>query len=224
MTKDELNELLSDCPTLYHMAEHGSWSSIRERGLLSTTALLDLYKIHGRERQRIEAERRPEGVALTHPKLPRAVVRDQIPMDDAGLRRCLPPHLKPSDWYRILNGKVFFWLTRERLLLLLNAGAYRDKRHDVIEVETRPLVEAYYDKIWLCHMNSGCTKPFPHPRSEATFRRISEYPYSERRRMKKRGERVVELAVDYAVPNIRDFVLRVREMQGDRSISNIFRA
>jgi hypothetical protein len=224
VTREELDELLSDCPTLYHMAEHGSWASIRERGLLSTTALLDLYEIEGSERHRIEASRRPAGVPLTHPKLPRAVIRDQMPMDDVGLLRCLPSHLKPSDWYRLLNAKVFFWLTRARLLLLSNAGAYRGKPHDVIEVGTRPLVEAYYDKIWLCPMNSGCTKPFPHPRSEEIFRRISDYPYSERRRMKKRGERVVELAVDYAVPNIGDFVLRVIEMQGDCMIRTIYTA
>ena len=45
MTETELEELLSDCPTLYHMAEDRSWPSIRHRGLLSTTALLDLYGV-----------------------------------------------------------------------------------------------------------------------------------------------------------------------------------
>jgi hypothetical protein len=218
VTEDELGELLSDCPTLYHMAEHGTWLAIRERGLLSTTALLDLYGIEGLERMAIEEQRRPEGVPLTHSRLPHAVIRDQMPMDDTGLRRCLPAHMMPSDWYRLLNSKVFFWLTRERLLVLLNAGTYRRKAHDVIEVRSRQLVEAYRWQIWLCPMNSGSTKPFPHPRSEETFRRIHDYPYSERRRMKKRGERVVELAVDYAVPNVRDFVVRVVEMRGSEEI------
>lgn len=31
-------------PTLYHMAEDGSWPSIRDRGLLSTQAIVNLYK------------------------------------------------------------------------------------------------------------------------------------------------------------------------------------
>jgi hypothetical protein len=74
VTPTELDELLSDCPVLYHMAEHGSWPSIRERGLLSTTTLLDLYGIKGKERQRIESERRPVGVPLAHSALPRAVI------------------------------------------------------------------------------------------------------------------------------------------------------
>jgi hypothetical protein len=206
--------------TLYHMAEHGSWPSIRERGLLSTTALLDLYDIKGNARSKIETERRSKGSPITHPDLPRAVIRDQIPMDDSGLRRCLPRHMTPSDWYRLLNSKVFFWLTRARLLTLLNAGAYRGKTHDVIEIKTRELVERYYEKIWLTPMNTGCTKPFPHPRSEKTFRRIRDYRYAERARA-KRGERVVELAVDHGVPDLRDYVVRVVEMQGSVEIREV---
>lgn len=222
MTPEELDELLSDCPVLYHMAEHGSWPSIRDRGLLSTSALLDLYEVQGKERIRVEAERRPEGVPLVHAKLPRAVIRDQIPMDDKGLQRCLPRHISPSDWYRLLNKRVFFWLTRGRLLRLLDAGAYREKVHDVIHVDTQSLVSAYRDKIWLCPMNSGCTKPMPHRRDENTFLRIPEYPYSVWRTKRKMGERVVELAIDYAVPNISDFVTRVVEMRGSRELRTLY--
>ena len=176
MTEEELEELVVDCPTLYHVAEDGSWPSIRERGLLSTTALLDLYGIQGVEREQIEAQRRSAGVPLEHLKLPRAVIRDQLPMDDVGLRRCLPPHIQPSDWYRLLNGKVFFWLTRARLRTLVNARPYRGRPHDVIEVSTRKLVEAHYDRIWFCPMNSGCTKPWPHPRDGPPFGRYQIIP------------------------------------------------
>jgi hypothetical protein len=51
-----------------------------------------------------------------------SVVRDQFPMTDAGLLRCLPNHISPADWYKLLNQKVFFWLTKDRLIRLLNAG------------------------------------------------------------------------------------------------------
>lgn len=93
MTEDELEELIADCPTLFHMAQRGSWPAIRERGLLSTTALLDLYEVEGVERERIEILHRPESVEIAKDGLPNAVIRDQIPMSDAGLRRALPPHL-----------------------------------------------------------------------------------------------------------------------------------
>jgi hypothetical protein len=89
VTDAELEELLSDCPTLYHMAERGSWPSIRRHGLLSTTALLDRFEISGRERTSIEARRRSASITLSRPALGSAVVRDQLPMDDRGLSRCL---------------------------------------------------------------------------------------------------------------------------------------
>jgi hypothetical protein len=217
----ELEELLSDCPTLYHMAEDGSWPSIRRRGLLSTTALLDLYGVTGAARLNIEERRRAASVPLERAGLHPAVVRDQLPMDDVGLRRCLPAHLTPAEWYRLLNQKVFFWLTRDRLLRLLKAGTYRDRPHTIIEACTRGLVEAHRERIWLCPMNSGCTKPFPHPRDENTFRRIPDYPYFHWRRRRPRGERVVELAVDYSVPDIARFVIRVMRMRGGHSLGTL---
>jgi hypothetical protein len=218
VTGSELEELLSDCPTLYHMAEDGSWPSIRERGLLSTSALLDLYGVKGAARAQIEERRRSNGVALERPGLPPAMIRDQLPMGDVGLRRCLPPHLTPADWYRLLNQKVFFWLTRERLIRLLKAGTYRDRPHTVIEVSTRKLVTAHRDRMWFCPMNSGSTKPYPHPRDDKTFQRISDYPYSYWRSRRVRGERVVELAVDYSVPDIAQFVTHVVQMQASQEL------
>ena len=222
MTETELEELLSDCPTLNHMAEDRSWPSIRHRGLLSTTALLDLYGVKGAARVHIEERRRPASVPLDREGLPPAVVRDQLPMDDVGLHRCLPSHLTPTDWYRLLNRKVFFWLTRDRLIRLLKAGTYRDRAHTVIEVSARALVEAHRERIWLCPMNSGCTKPYPHPRDENTFRRILDYPYIHWRKRRAPGERVVELAVDYSVPDIAQFVIRAIRMQGGRQLDTLW--
>ena len=223
MTEEELEEVISDCPTLFHMAEIGAWDSIRERGLLSTSALLDLYGVSGAKRESIESVRRPESVAIKGRELPAAVIRDQMPMDDKGLERCLPAHITPRDWYELLNSKVFFWLTRDRLHRLTSAGAYRHKSHDVIVVDTRSLIEAHRERIWLCPMNSGCTKPCPHPRDENTFSRIPAYPYEHwKSTYRKRGEWVVELAVDYSVPDIVNHVTKVIVMRGAEILEEIY--
>lgn len=214
MTEEDLGELFAHCPTLFHMAERGSWDSIRERGLLSTSALLDLYGVSGQERQALESQRRPTSVPLDAHDLPRAVIRDQIPMDDARLRQCLPAHITPKDWYELLNTKVFFWLTRDRLHRLTGGRTYRNTSHDVIEVNTKSLIEVNRDRIWFCPMNSGNTMPFPHPRSESTFSRIVDYPYDYWRKKRVRGERIVELAVDYSVPDLSQHVTRVVVMCG----------
>ena len=214
MTDGELAELIRDCPTLYHMAECGSWPSIQRHGLLSTSALLELYGVHGPERDAIECRRRPEGVRLDNPAFGPAVIRDQKPMDDAGLRKCLLDGLAPEAWYRLLNRKVFFWLTRARLLRLLGAKPYRDLAHDVLELDTAALVEAYRPAITLSPINSGATRPFPAPRGLATFQPIAAYPYARWRSARPRGERVVELAVDRGVPDVAQFVRKVTTMKG----------
>ncbi|HVG48796.1 MAG TPA: hypothetical protein VM899_11755 [Rubellimicrobium sp.] len=218
MTEDELTELLAGHPVLYHMAEAGSWPSIRERGLLSTSALLDLFGVGVAERHAIEAERRPLSVALA----PGAVIRDNGPLNEANLARCLDDGLRPEDWYRLLNGRVFFWLSRERLLRLLGARLYRGKEHEVLEVEARPLVEACRDRIELSPINSGATGRFPVRRGLRTFRRIPDYDYASRRA--RRLEPVVELAVLGGVPDIARFTRRVVRMRGDREEGVVWEA
>ena len=221
MTEAELEELITDCPTLFHMAERGSWGSIKQFGLMSTSALLDHYAVQPSIRTQIESRHRPKSVELTGLDLPRAVVRDQIPMSDAGLRRALPNRLSPIDWYELLNAKAFFWLSEERLHKLTNAKAYRELEHDVLEVDTQSLIGAHRDAIWFCPINSGCTKPMPHPRDESIFARISDYPYAHWRRRRRRRERVVELAVDHFVQDIRDHIRRVVVKRGTEVLNVI---
>lgn len=221
MTDAELEELITNCPTLYHMAERGSWDSIKQYGLLSTSALLDHYAVRPPIRTEIESRHRPKSVEVTGGGLPRAVVRDQIPMSDSGLKRALPDRLSPADWYELLNAKAFFWLSEERLHKLTNAKAYRDREHDVLEVDTRSLIGAHRDSIWFCPINSGCTKPMPHPRDETIFARIAEYPYAHWRKRRSRRERVVELAVDHSVEDICDHVRRVVVKRGTEVLSVI---
>jgi hypothetical protein len=222
VTHLELAELVRDCPTLYHMAERDSWPSVRKYGLLSTTALLDHFEVAAPLRAAIECKRRPASVTLERNGLGRAVVRDQFPMDDKGLCRCLEDGLSPEDWYRTLNAKVFFWLTRERLLRLLNAGNYRLQEHDVLALDAMSLIHAYEDKIWFSPINSGCTKPFPHPRGRRTFQRIADYPYAHWKAKRRRGERVVEVAMDHAVPDAAKFVTRVVLMKASVELEVLF--
>src|SRR5882762_11831030 len=91
------NELSGRFPRLYHMAQLGSWTSIQKHGLLSTTALLDLFESRGDERFRIESCHRPESIPIVHPIHGRAVIRDQKPMSDRSVRKALVGGLKPAD-------------------------------------------------------------------------------------------------------------------------------
>jgi hypothetical protein len=216
MTESDLAELIQDCPTLYHMAEGGSWPSIRRHGLLSTAALVDLFEVAGAKREAILRRHRPTGVALEHPVHGRAVVRDQKPMSDTALRGCLTEGMEPAEWYGLLNGRVFFWLSWARLVKLLRGRTYREAAHDVLELDMAELVGAYRERIMLSPINSGATFALgPVPRGPGTFQTIAEYDYAYWRPRRPRGERAVELTVDHSVPDIGRFVRRMVTLRAD---------
>ena len=217
MNEEDLDEVLTGNPRLFHMAERGAWEGIRRNGLLSTSALLDLYGLHGPARFALESERRDRIVPLCAPGLPVAKLRDQLAMDDTGLRRCLQDGMTPRQWYECLNAKVFFWLTRKRLDRLSGARPYRDGEREVLVLDARRLVTAYRDEVWLCPMNSGATKPMPHPRGRRTFSRIDDYPYDQR----PRNERVVELCVDGGITDVERFVKRVYVVKGKETVDEL---
>jgi hypothetical protein len=190
------------------MAEAGSWLSVQQHGLLSTTALLDLFEIAGAERDAIEAVRRPESVELTHAVHGSAWIRDNKPINETVLRRTLVG-MSEAEWYRTLNGRVFFWLTEDRLNRLRNAPPYRGREHDILTLDTRAVLETYEEVVELTHLNSGAVHPSAnYPRGLGTFRRISEYPWTERLRVAP-TEPIVELTVPYALRDAADYVIDV---------------
>ena len=216
-----IDELVENFPRLYHMAEVGTWESIRKHGLLSTTALLDLFEINGQERKQIESMHRPECVTINHPLHGTAVIRDQKPMRETTLLKCLRG-LSPAQWYELLNRRTFFWLHSERLSILLNAKAYRDRSHCVITVDTRQLVQRHADRVTLCPINSGSTIYDPPPRNGNSFYKIADYPFDERRRTRGRKGAIAELVVEYSVPDIRKMVVSVEHRKQDKVLKRLW--
>lgn len=208
MTETQLKAFLRRHPRLYHFAEMGAWESIRTHGLLSTSALLDRYKVQGDARLALESARRDKMTTVKRLGLPDVVIRDQKPMSDSSLRDCLPPGISPRNWYELLNKKVFFWLSKDRLHRM--ARTYGDEKRLVLVLDSRALVAAHVEDIWLSHMNSGCSIPWKADRSYETFRRIGDYPY------RKRHGTAAELCVDDSVPDVERFVLRVHEVRETR--------
>ena len=199
------------CPLVYHMAAEGAWPSIQRHGLLSTQALLDLFEVIGPKREKILSTHRNMSETIRHPEYGEVTIRDQKPMDDGGLYRCLPPAISPQDWYRLLNQKVFFWATFERLEKLLNGITYRGSRHTILHIETAALLSRYGKDIKVTTMNTGATKPFPHFRSYSSFEDLASFDYETSR--KKRGKKgaIAEVTVEWAVPDISEMVSRVEE-------------
>jgi hypothetical protein len=218
----EISELIERYPRLYHMAEAGSWPSVRHHGLLSTSALLDLFEVNGNRRRALESERRPESVEITHPDHGTAIIRDQIPLREGPLSKCLRG-MTLSEWYEALNRRVFFWMREERLVGLLRGRAYRGRPHDVLTIDTAGLVDAHSERITLTPINTGSTIFNPQPRGVGTFLAISDYPYDEWRRRRGPRDAVVELAVDYSIPDVADHTAAVESRQEGTVLETIWR-
>lgn len=200
-------EIAAHYPRLFHMANGGSWPSIRQHGLLSTHSLVDLYEVPQPLRAEILTSRRSTSIQLDHNGLATAVVRDQLPLREKTLEGCLTD-MTLGQWLDTLNSRVFFWLDEPHLETLLGAKAYRNEAHDVLTIDTAALVERDSSQVRLSPINSGSTLYNPRPRGSKTFLPIEDYPFAERRRARGKAA-IVELAVEGGVERIEEVAIRV---------------
>lgn len=93
---------------------------------------------------------------------------------------------------------------------LLQARFYRKLKHTVLHVDTAVLLEAYSGRVQLDPYNTGSMHvPNAPKRGPGIFTDLADYPYAEwARRRGKSGEAVVELTIDYAVPDISSYITR----------------
>jgi hypothetical protein len=217
-----IEELTAFYPRAYHMAEFGTWDSIKEYGLLSTSALLDLFKVTGDRRLELESNHRPKSETIIHPiNCSSAVVRDQKVLRVSALEKCLSGATL-REWYELLNGKTFFWVHQNRLIKLLKGREYRNRQHCVITVDTAKLLQSHSSRARLSPINSGSTIFRPVKRSPAIFYTISEFPFHDRRATRSLENTVVELAIQYSVPNIENVSILVEHWKGDKVVETVW--
>ena len=234
MTPQELDKLIAEHPVLYHLTWRGAWPSIMEHGLLSTNALLDRGDKSLDKEDGTGYHRRSECVSVESKKsgsVPlKATIRDQKTVDDTRLSNYLEPTgMSMEDWYRRQNARVFFFMTKESpkggkergLVALAQKYERNDMMQDMIVVCTKSLINAHYHKIDLSHYNSGYNlndQRFPENatrgrRHDFLFLRIENYPYRRKdNKDKVHYHKVKELTVVGGVPDIRDHVIKIVEM------------
>jgi hypothetical protein len=214
-------EFVKLCPRLYHMAEVGCWAAAQNQGLLSTSALLDLYEISGERRRVIESEIRTESVIIQHDDHGTAVIRDNKPLRRENLEKRLLG-MSVAEWCEMLNRHVFFWPSEDHLHTLLNARAYCGYEHEVLTIDTARLLERHGEHVRLSPINSGNTIYPPKRRYGIdTFKPLDDYPYEERRKARGRRDAIVEVAVETGVPDVAELVVSVDRRKGDKIVRGI---
>ena len=134
---------------IYHLAEAENLPSILERGLMSTERLLDETRIGDPERTGLLRGHRPSSVRLSGG----ALIRDQRPMPPTALAPALEDGFEPSDWYALLNGFVFFWADRDRMLRHLSACHGRPQA--LLTFDAAALFDRFAADAFVSPINSG---------------------------------------------------------------------
>jgi hypothetical protein len=195
-------DLAARHPSLFHLAEAAGLSAIQRYGLLPSQDLVALFEVEDRMAQRLLAARRPERVELRHPVHGIAVLNDNRPISDKMLVNCLDDDLRPSDWMRMLNSRVFFWPTRKKLAGLANALLNQGRRKVVLEIDTLSLARAHADRMDLSPFNTGSATRRPARRGLGTYTPLGALRYADWQ--KKRGGRdtIVEVTVRGPIPDL----------------------
>lgn len=205
-------ELAARHPRLYHVTTPGAWESIRQKGLLSTTQLLDLFEIETLHRRMLEEQCRPSEVLLEHPHHGCVLLNDQIPLSEQALARCLDDNLTPSAWLRLLNERVFFWASEEGLSRHLSARLNRQRQREVIVVDTLSLSKVHAEYIDLCPINSGATIRKAARRGLRTFTPMLEYSFADWSKLRGRRDEIREVTVRRNVVDIADHTVDILQI------------
>ncbi len=119
--------------------------------------------------------------------------------------------IDPSEWYRLINAKVFFWADMWGLKKLLGAVMYRSRSHDVLTVDTKALVQRHIERMWLTDQNTGSIISGKR-RGPDTFKRVRDFA----------GSWVTEVVIDYSVPDVISLCTRVEEWKEDNMVRQIW--
>lgn len=212
------NQLITAYPRVFHMAEVGSWPSIKQHGLLSSNEVVRRSGAVGDAAAALRRGHRAGKVTVAVPVVGDVILRDQIPMHPARITRALPPSISAADWYELINERVFFWAEEHRLRRLLNGREYGHLEHDVLTLDTASLIQAHHDRIRVCHMNSGNTFPAMTKRDPDIFKPIAAYEVTRTGQPRKP---VVEVTVLDGVPDIGRHVISAKRMRGDQVLGTL---
>ena len=199
---------------VYHIAEADNWPSIERDGLLSAQALFERAGARAEDRAAVEKHRAVRAVLSDG-----TVIRDQSPMPPSALKPCLRG-LTPQQWYRLLNGKVFFWFDEDRVARHLHAC--RRTSQIVLTIDADALLARHAARArWRRSIpatrgaNRQCAAAPPSCRG----RRASSSWRSESdglgTTLRAKSHKPAELTVDHAVPDILDFVVSRRAVPAE---------
>lgn len=193
------------------MTAAGASEQIRRLGLRSTADLLTFLGVPEPRRAALTTSRRPKTESIIHPEHGAFVIGDNAPLSEARLAGRLEDGLTFPEWLQVLNNRVFFWTDRRRAESLRNSRRYRETAKELLVLDTRRLAAAHQKEMEIAPFNTGATgrQPSPPTRGRSTFSPLLTTNYGDWTRRRGKRDRIVEVVVRGAVPDISDFILSV---------------
>jgi len=174
-----INDFVQKRPFLYHLTDHRNYEIIKEsRVIYSTRDLVYMSEIDDKES--FLRSRRPYHTQI-QVEDNTIYIRDQRPISEKALSKCLTNGWKCVDYIYHLNRRVFFWPTKERLIRHFNR--YKGENPIIIRVSTKDLF-GLNPHSEFCRLNSGATRPnsylggIPPLRGLETFRQAEDYGFT----------------------------------------------
>lgn len=188
-------EFIARYPVLYHRSPSVNAAGISRHGLLSVTALLQLYAVGAKRAAAIERDRAKVGILVKppneHPDWPPILIGDQHQINPAQMAAALDG-VTPEEWRKELNARVFFWPTVERLAV--HQKAYAAMPSVLYEIDSAKLLTRHGERLRVARINTGFFRRTPAMRSRATYQRLADFRHDAK-------NRIAEVSVLDGVPD-----------------------
>lgn len=166
----DLNKFIEQRPFLYHLTSKDNAPNIlKQRKLFSANQLITASEVD--EIQKVKREKRSEhfSVIVNGTEI---LLRDQRPISEKALSKCLTGNWGIGDFLYHLNDRVFMWPTEERLFRHFNRYAhevpiiFRFSTQEIFEVNPHAK---------FCRLNSGATRANSHLGGKAPERGLGTF-------------------------------------------------
>jgi hypothetical protein len=175
----EINKFIEKHPFVYHLTNKNNLQQIINCGsLFSTNYLIDKSK--KAEYLPIKRQKRPKHYEL---EIDGVIyfIRDQQPISEKALSKCLTHNWICADFYEHLNNRVFMWPNLDRLWRHFNR--YKNENPIILRFDTFSILQKNKNAKF-CRLNSGATRANsflggkPPARGIDTFQSAEEYTFS----------------------------------------------
>jgi len=167
-------------PFVYHLTNRKNLDSIVEtRHFYSTQTISEMVKMTNRidflKTRRRGCVEIGDGNRIYH-------IRDQDPLSETVLIKCLEDGWTFSDFVYHLNSKVFFWPTEKDLLKHFARYQKTNEKLIIFKIETEALFALNKQAPKFCRLNSGAPRASSGhkgkgaPRGSRTFLTAKDYP------------------------------------------------